>query len=61
MSDLLTSAAGSAYLVAAVLFILTLAGLSKQETSRRGIVSRTRIWPCPSASHSATGRPLACA
>ncbi|MBN9239117.1 MAG: NAD(P) transhydrogenase subunit beta [Micrococcales bacterium 70-64] len=38
MSDLLTSAAGSAYLVAAVLFILTLAGLSKQETSRRGIV-----------------------
>jgi len=38
VSDLLTSAAGSAYLVAAVLFILTLAGLSKQETSRRGIV-----------------------
>ena len=38
MSDLLTSAAGAAYLVAAVLFILTLAGLSKQETSRRGIV-----------------------
>jgi len=38
LSDLLTSAAGSAYLVAAVLFILTLAGLSKQETSRRGIV-----------------------
>ncbi|HKP05767.1 MAG TPA: NAD(P)(+) transhydrogenase (Re/Si-specific) subunit beta, partial [Microbacterium sp.] len=30
--------AGAAYIVAALLFILSLAGLSKHETSRRGVV-----------------------
>src|SRR6478736_3654081 len=33
---MLTSAAQGVYLVAAVLFVLSLAGLSKQETARRG-------------------------
>ena len=33
-----SSVAGAAYIVAALLFILSLAGLSKHETSRRGIV-----------------------
>ncbi|GIG36629.1 Re/Si-specific NAD(P)(+) transhydrogenase subunit beta [Cellulomonas pakistanensis] len=35
---MLTSAAQGVYLVAAVLFVLSLAGLSKQETARRGTV-----------------------
>jgi len=35
----LTSVAQAAYLAAAVLFILSLAGLSKQETARRGNVA----------------------
>jgi len=33
---MLTSAVQGVYLVAAVLFVLSLAGLSKQETARRG-------------------------
>jgi NAD(P) transhydrogenase subunit beta len=33
-----TTAAQAAYLVAALLFVLSLAGLSKHETSRSGIV-----------------------
>ena len=34
---LAASVAGAAYIVAALLFILSLAGLSKHETSRRGV------------------------
>ena len=33
---MLTSLVQAAYVIAAVLFILSLAGLSKQETARRG-------------------------
>ena len=36
---MLTSVAQAVYLAAAVLFILSLAGLSKQETARRGNVA----------------------
>lgn len=36
-AGLAASVAGSAYIVAALLFILSLAGLSKHETSRRGV------------------------
>ena len=35
--DLASSVAGAAYIVAALLFILSLAGLSKHDTSRRGV------------------------
>ena len=33
---MLTSLAQAVYLIAAILFVLSLAGLSKQETARRG-------------------------
>ena len=38
MTDIATQVASAAYIVAALLFILSLAGLSKHETSRRGLV-----------------------
>jgi NAD(P) transhydrogenase subunit beta len=40
----LETAATAAYVVAALLFILALAGLSKHETSRPATLSASRAW-----------------
>ena len=45
------SAAYAAYIVAALLFILALAGLSKHDSARTGNTSWTRGW-APSVSRS---------
>jgi NAD(P) transhydrogenase subunit beta len=43
------SIAVAAYLVAALLFIMSLAGLSKHETAKQGIWWRPSRSPCPVA------------
>ena len=36
-----------AYILAALLFIMALAGLSKQETAKMGCLSVWLVWPLP--------------
>jgi NAD(P) transhydrogenase subunit beta len=43
-----------AYLFASVLFILSLGGLSTQESARRGNLYGVAAWPSPSSPRSCT-------